>query len=124
VTTHFNPQAQGWVVRNTTQIGNSFHHSWWYGPKHGWGTTSGPLDYSVEVFRTKREATEALRSVYGRSGGANIEVERVANAVAFELTECERRKTEVLAGDRPDRGSIADANDRSAAYLRGERESR
>jgi hypothetical protein len=111
MTTPFSPDAKGWVVRSTNP--STGHVSWWYGPDRGWGTTYGPLDHSVAVWRTKREATNAARL-------PTLTVEKVADAVAFAIAECDRRKEAVLAGDRPDRQSIADANDQAKAYLKGE----
>jgi hypothetical protein len=113
VTTHFSPDAKGWVVRWTTGTG---HVGWWYGPDHGWGTTSGGLDYSVALWDTKREAVAAIRQLGPRRGLTPM---KVADAVAFSIAECERRKADVLAGDHPDRLSIAAANDRTKAYLEG-----
>lgn len=113
--TQFSPNAKGWVVRTTRTYKDHTHTAWWFGPHHGWGTTSGGLDYSVAVFPTKKEATAVARR-YGVRGAT---VERVADAVAFEIAECDRRKEDVLASDRPDRQEIADANDRTKAYLQG-----
>ena len=114
----FYPDAKGWVVRLTqTYKDRQPHVSWWYGPNHGWGRTSGPLDYSVAVFDTKKEATQSARQFDWH----NFLVERVADAVAFEITECDRRKVAVLAGDRSDKKEIAAANDRTKAYLQGKR---
>jgi hypothetical protein len=40
--------------------------SHWYGPRHGWGTTSGPLaDSAVARFSSRAAAENALRSVFG-----------------------------------------------------------
>jgi hypothetical protein len=110
MTTHFSPDAKGWVVRMTS---NSGHVSWWYGPDRGWGTTSGPLDYSVAVWNTKREATAAARRLR-RPGMA---VEKVGDAVSFAIEQCDQRKASALAGNHPDRQRIADANDKAKAYL-------
>lgn len=123
--TRFDPTAKGWVVRIVTRFNGHQIASWWYGPAHGWGTTSGPLDYDVAVWPT-RKAAEDARAVWGRrrpSCGDQI-VERVADAVAFAIVECDRGKAAVLAGDRPDRAEIAEANDRAKAYLQGERSTR
>lgn len=38
---------------------------YWYGPDHGWGTTSGSFEDAAE-FPTKRAAENALRRVFGR----------------------------------------------------------
>jgi hypothetical protein len=39
--------------------------SYWYGPRHGWGTTSGPLaDSAVARFSRRAAAENALRSVF------------------------------------------------------------
>lgn len=41
-------------------------HSFWFGPAHGWGTTSGPIDdYSVANFTSRDHAERALKKVYG-----------------------------------------------------------
>lgn len=110
--TRFSPSAKGWVVRLTSDT----HVSWWYGPQHGWGTTSGPLDYSVAVFPTKKEAVAQARQMGWRR---NLTVERVADAVAFEITRCDERKASALAGTHPDRKRIAASNDKVKRYLQG-----
>jgi hypothetical protein len=39
---------------------------YWYGPDHGWGTTSGArADYAVATFPSRLAAENALRKVYG-----------------------------------------------------------
>lgn len=39
--------------------------TWWYGPDHGWGTTSGSREDSTVALFTSRLATEnALRTVF------------------------------------------------------------
>jgi hypothetical protein len=72
---HYTKQSGGWLVKarysGTRKDGTPFEHfTYWYGPDHGWGTTSGPLDYSAAWFRTKADAEAALRSVYGNLGTA------------------------------------------------------
>lgn len=54
VVQHVGPGASGRTVT-----------TYWLGPSHGWGTTSGPLDRAAE-WTTKRAAEMALRKVYGR----------------------------------------------------------
>ena len=63
---HYEPGAAGWVIRSEAVVDNGKKHvSWWYGPDHGWGTTWGGLDYSVRVWRLRRQALDAFRSGYG-----------------------------------------------------------
>jgi hypothetical protein len=40
--------------------------SFWYGPNHGWGTTTGPLDSSVRVWDSKTKVELALKRSPGR----------------------------------------------------------
>lgn len=122
---NFEPEAKGWVVRRTYKYaGKPEHASWWYGADHGFGTTSGPLDYCVAMFRTKREGFEAIAALYGVPLPVGTKVERVVDAVAFELERLAESRARVLEGDRQDKQQIADACERSIAYLRGERASR
>lgn len=108
----------GWVVR--IPPGEAYRSSsWWYGPGSGWGTTYGRLDRCVIVFHTKRDAQGAVRQVYGKVVTTRHHIERVRDAVDLAILEAQARKHEVLAGDRPDRQRIADANDEHVAYLRG-----
>lgn len=51
-----------------------------------------------------------------------IKVWPVKDAIEFCIADAERKRDEVLAGDREDKQSIADANDHRIAYLRGEQE--
>lgn len=43
--------------------------TYWFGPNHGWGTTSGPRD-SAAVFPHRVAAEDALRSVFGSVAAA------------------------------------------------------
>lgn len=43
--------------------------TYWYGPRSGWGTTSGPRD-SAAVFPHRVAAEDALRSVFGSVAAA------------------------------------------------------
>lgn len=107
---HFRPDAKGWVVRrmHSTRGADGAmreHASWWYGADHGFGTTSGGLDY------------------YGVPLPIGSKVMRVVDAVAYELERLEASRLRVLEGDRKDRQEIAESCERSMAYLRGERTS-
>lgn len=55
---------KGWVVQ-AVHVGPTGRTitSYWYGPTHGWGTTSGLLAEAA-VYPTKVEAEAALRSVF------------------------------------------------------------
>lgn len=47
--------------------------SFWYGPNHGWGTTSGDLDYSVRVWNSKTKVELAMKRV-GMKGRPGVRV--------------------------------------------------
>lgn len=87
MTEHYKPGASGWVVRNSFDLWDGTRHvpfvSWWYGPDHAYGTTSGALDYSVAVFPTKRAAADAVRSTFGRLVASRHTIERVAEAEGY-----------------------------------------
>lgn len=51
---HYTPDVTGFVVWKMHS--GSDHRAYWYGPDSGWGTTYGPLDYSVRVFATEAGA--------------------------------------------------------------------
>jgi hypothetical protein len=55
--------------------------SCWYGPRHGWGTTSGPLaDAAVARFSSRAAAQNALRSVFGTLAAAKRRGYRIVPA--------------------------------------------
>lgn len=55
------------VVSTHEREGRPSIITYWYGPKHGWGTTSGSSidDSAVAKFTSRDHAERALRSVYG-----------------------------------------------------------
>jgi len=66
----YSGQTRGYVVQSVRDLpredGTTFRHvAYWYGADHAWGTTSGPLDYSVAVYPSHGAAVKALDSVYG-----------------------------------------------------------
>lgn len=55
---HTYPDKDGGEPRTLT--------TYWFGPDHGWGTTSGGrTDYAVVTFPSRLAAENALRKVYG-----------------------------------------------------------
>lgn len=68
-------QTKGWIVSCSRTFPSAktgqpvTHVAYWYGPRHGWGTTTGPLGGQVVVFPTKGDAEDALRSVFGKPSG-------------------------------------------------------
>ena len=63
-----------YVVTVTSPMpeGRPDHVSYWYGPDHGWGTTSGPRESAgVMRFPHRVAAEDALRSVFGSVAAAN-----------------------------------------------------
>lgn len=63
------------------------HHSWWYGPTRGFGTTWGGLDFSVAVFPSRVAAERAIASYAGApanpAAGRRHHVETVKEARAL-----------------------------------------
>lgn len=60
--------TSGWLVALTRPTGATGRPitTYWYGPGHGWGTTSGGLAYpGPRVWPSKAAAEAALRSVFG-----------------------------------------------------------
>ena len=86
---------RGWVVRSTARVKRKDGRegiltSWWYGPRHGFSTTWGPLDYSVAVFATKEAAQDAVaRGYFGGSTGFAFET--VSEARKIEEAAARRR---------------------------------
>jgi hypothetical protein len=115
----FDPKtSRGFVVERLSSPSQS--HTFWFGPDNLWGKTYGGLDSSVAVFPTRRSASDAALTVNSRK---EFKVWPVKAAIELAIADAERRREDVLAGAREDKQSIADANDRSIAYLRGELES-
>lgn len=101
--------SRGFVVRGRFVIPGKNgapdheHHSWWYGPDHGWATTWGRLDYSVHVFATRTSARAALREAgIGRASRHPV-VMAVQDAVAFEIDHAKERRAAAVAEGRTDR---------------------
>lgn len=62
-------------------------HSYWYGPKHGWGTTAGGAgDRSVALFVSRSKAEDALRAVYGNLAEAQRRGYRVVRTDKVGVT--------------------------------------
>lgn len=63
-------ELDGWVVESrhmlTGKDGVAREHiTYWYGPDHGFGTTSGALESSAPVWPTRKAAEQALRKTFG-----------------------------------------------------------
>lgn len=64
------------------------HTSYWYGPRHGWGTTYGGLGYSTAVFASRpaaKRAYEEAGNVWtdGESFARVTDLERELEAKGF-----------------------------------------
>lgn len=71
--------TRGFVVRYITRaVGGRPYSAWWMGPKHGFGTTFGGLDYSTAVFPSRAAAEHAISSGY--RGGSALTIQTVKEA--------------------------------------------
>lgn len=76
----YKPGTDGWVIRHEHDIPTKSGVplvTWWFGPDHSWGRTFGPLDYSVEVYPTRKWAEREMRTL-GRD--SRNSVQRVSEA--------------------------------------------
>lgn len=62
---NYEPGDTGWVIRSETTFNGRQMVSWWYGPDRMIPTVYGSLSYSVRVWRLRRQAVDAFKSVYG-----------------------------------------------------------
>lgn len=100
-------RRRGFVVRSHTKFKrpdgrDHSHTTWWYGPNHGWGTTFGGLDYSVEVFPSRQAANAAIAQYRGHSAHRLVidtlaEARRIRDAVAAERA----RRQEAAPSQQP-----------------------
>lgn len=98
----FHSLARGFVVARAGTVPSGREHtSWWYGPDHGWGTTSGPLDRSVALFASRAGARLAIQQA--GVGGRGYRIIPVDAAIELELDEARSHVEWVLREDRPDR---------------------
>lgn len=114
----------GWVGRiGRPGTNDRIRVSWWYGPDHGWGTTSGPLEYSTAVFATKAALVEAARKVYGRTWAQTMTPVRVADAeeenfdrwISWWIEQC--AKADVKPDNKlPDKTIATRINNRHDTY--------
>lgn len=73
---------KGWVgVKGLVGKTGKTTSFYWFGPDHGWGTTSSSdlNDPSVKVFPTRKACEDAARSVYGRSWRKQLTAQRLAD---------------------------------------------
>lgn len=97
-------ESRGFVVRGrfaTPAKGDRperEHWSWWYGPDHGWGTTWGPLDYSVHVFASRPAARTAATSLLHPVRRAVVVP--VQDAIAWAIEDAKERREAAVAAKR------------------------